>query len=228
MSRCFPIVIVLLLFAAGCDTAMSSLDTTSRQITGLFSRIGDTARGRTPRNAAIKMEDQYFPDERREGINGLVSRDFGKREPYVTRYDQIAKADDDWLVRATAIRALNRARDRNATPTFVLALGDKNDQVRLEACKALIHMPDEAAVPALVKIVQSDDENKDVRIAGAEALQHYRSLEVARALTNNLAGRDFGVAWQSRKTLILLTGHDLQYDEAAWLAYLTGPEKPFG
>src|SRR5437588_728587 len=118
MSRSIPILIAVLIFAGGCE----SLDTTGKQITGFFGRLGDTARGRTPRNAAVKMEDQYFPDERREGINELVKRDFGKREPYTKRYDQIAKFDDDWLVRATAIRALNRARDRSAGPTFIAAL----------------------------------------------------------------------------------------------------------
>ena len=225
MSRSIPILVISsILLLAGCE----SLDTTTKQITNFMGKLGDTTSGKTPRNAAVKMEDQYFPDERREGINELVKKDFGKREPYTKRYDQIAKFDDDWLVRATAIRALNRARDRSATPTFIAALSDKNEQVRLEACKALVHMPDENAVPGLVRIVQDPNEVRDVRIAAAEALQHYRTLEVARALTNNLAGRDFGVAWQSHQTLILLTGHDLRYDEAAWLAYLTGPEKPFG
>jgi HEAT repeat protein len=225
MSRSISIVFIASFFlVCGCD----SFDTTTKQISNFMGRLGENASGKTPRNAAVKMEDQYFPDERREGINELVKKDFGKREPYTTRYDQIAKSDDDWLVRATAIRALNRARDRSATPTFIKALDDKNDQVRLEACKALVHMPDENAVPSLVRIVQDPAESRDVRIAAADALQHYRTLEVARALTNNLGGRDFGVAWQSHQTLILLTGHDLRYDEAAWLAYLTGPEKPFG
>jgi HEAT repeat protein len=224
MSRAIPFMLLTLLLATGCDT----LSNTSNQVTGFFGRLGDTVHHKTPRQAVVKMEDQYFPDERREGINELVAKDFGKREPYTKRYEQIAQFDDDWLVRATAIRALNRARDHNATPTFVKALDDKSEQVRLEACKALVHMPDENAVPGLVKIVQNSEENRDVRIAAAEALQHYRSLEVARALTNNLGGRDFGVAWQSHQTLLLLTGRDLRYDEAAWLAYLTGPEKPFG
>jgi hypothetical protein len=225
MSRSIPIVVIaLFFFIGGCE----SFDTNSKQFSNFMNRLGEHASGKTPRNAAVKMEDQYFPDERREGINELVKHDFGRREPYTKRYDQIAKLDDDWLVRATAIRALNRARDRSATPTFIAALSDKNEQVRLEACKALVHMPDENAEPGLVRIVQDPNEVRDVRIAAAEALQHYRTLEVARALTNNLAGRDFGVAWQSHQTLILLTGHDLRYDEAAWLAYLTGPEKPFG
>jgi HEAT repeat protein len=225
MPRAIPILILpLLLVITGCET----LGNAGSEVGGFFNRFTDTVKHKTPRDAAVKMEDTYFPDERREGINELVNRDFGKREPYTKRYDQIAQSDPDWLVRATAIRALNRSRDRSATPTFIKALDDKNDQVRLEACKALIHMPDDAAEPGLVRIVENDQESRDVRIAAAEALEHYRSLEVARALTNTLAGRDFGIAWQAHQTLVVITGRDLDYDEAAWLAYLTGPEKPFG
>ena len=227
MSRSIPIVIsslALLFIVGGCET----LDNTASQTTGFFSRLGSTLSGHTPRKAAGNMEDPYFPDERREGINELVKKDFGRRPPYTERYAQIAKADNDWLVRATAIRALNRSRDRTATPIFIAALDDKNEQVRLEGAKALIHLPDDKAVTPLVRVVQDGNEYKDVRIAAAEALQHYRNLEAARALANSLSSRDFGIAWQSRQTLILLTGQDLRYDEAAWLAYLTGPEKPFG
>jgi HEAT repeats len=220
MPRVISILFVAILLAAGCD----SFDQASHDVRGMFG----FAQHRTPRQSAAKVEDPYFPDERREGINELVSKDFGKRPPYTTRYAQIAKLDDDWLVRATAVRALNRARDRQATSVFVDSLNDKNEQVRLEACKALIHMPDENAVPGLVRLVQSEDENHDVRIAAAEALEHYHTLEVARTLANTLAQRDFGVAWQAHQTLMLITGHDLRYDEAAWLAFLTGPEKPFG
>ena len=89
-------------------------------------------------------------------------------------------------------------------------------------------MPDDTAVPGLVKIVENTDDNHDVRIAAADALKHYHKVEVARSLANTLGGRDFGVAWQAHETLIYPTGQDMRYDEAAWLAYLTGPEKPFG
>ena len=126
------------------------------------------------------------------------------------------------------LRALNRARDQDATPVFIKALSDQNDQVRLEAAKALANVPDPNAVGPLTSIVNNDSDNKDVRIAAADALRNYRSLDVARALVSTLGGRDFGVAWQSRQTLRKLTGHDMRYDEAAWLAYLTGPTKPLG
>src|SRR5207247_99585 len=108
-------------------------------------------------------------------------------------------------VRATAIRALNRSRDASATPLFVKALDDPSDQVRLEAAKALVNMPDQKAAPALIKIVDSRTDNRDVRIAAADALRHYKALDVARTLVNTLGQRDFSVAWQSRHSLIMLT-----------------------
>jgi hypothetical protein len=101
-------------------------------------------------------------------------------------------------------------------------------------------VPDPAAVPALLRHLQGQrqgivvagavtmsDEGKDVRIACADALRHYRTLDVARSLVTYLNERDFGVAWQSRQSLRQLTGRDLAYDQSAWLKYLTGPEKPF-
>jgi hypothetical protein len=101
--------------------------------------------------------------------------------------------------------------------------------VRLEAAKALANLPDPAAAPALIRALARPDEARDVRIAAADALRHYPNLEVARALVAQLAGRDFGVAWQARQSLKHMTGKSgLRYDEATWLGYLTGPEKPFG
>jgi HEAT repeat protein len=187
------------------------------------------ATGNTAIVAAARMENPTAADERRHGINYLVDRDFGRRDPYTERYEQIARGDKDAIVRATALRALNRARDASATPVFVGGLGDDSEFVRLEAAKALANIPDPAAAPALIRVLTRMDEARDVRIAAADALRHYRTLEVARVLVTQLSGRDFGVAWQARQSLKHMTGQrDLRYDEAGWLAYLTGPAKPFG
>ena len=100
--------------------------------------------------------------------------------------------------------------------------------MRLEAAKALANLPDPAAADPLVKLVSNADEDRDVRVAAAQALNHYKKLEVARALTSRLNERDFSVAWQARRSLRRLTGKDFRYNEAAWLEYIAGPEKPFG
>jgi hypothetical protein len=185
--------------------------------------------GDRPDRAARLMENDKSPDARRRGINELVRWDFAQNGPYIKRYRQIAAGDPDPLVRATAIRALNRARDAEARPIFISALGDGSTEVRLEAAKALANLPDPNAVGALLRVVSDvEHEDRDVRIAAADALRHHPSMDVVRALIPRLSEHDFGVAWQSRRSLRQITGRDLGYDESAWLTYITGPDKPFG
>ncbi|HSV13665.1 MAG TPA: HEAT repeat domain-containing protein [Tepidisphaeraceae bacterium] len=224
----------------------SIMATIGKGLASPFVYIGqqiDYASGHTPAKAVAHMEDKSNADWRRLGIIDLVSSwDYARKPPYTTRYQQIAQHDPDYTVRAMAIRALNISRDASATPIFIAALDDDNELVRLEATKALANVPDPAAVPALLRHLQgqretlatavgrpaASEEAKDVRIAAADALRHYRTLDVARTLVTYLNENEFGVAWQSRQSLRALTGRDLKYDQAAWLNYLTGPEKPFG
>ena len=189
--------------------ALDAIARVPRHLADLFS-------GNTPAKFARRMEDSQSPDHRRRGINWLSARDFGRRPPYTTRYQQIAQADSDWLVRAVAIRALNRSRDRSAAPIFIRALNDKSDLVRWEAAKALGNVPDPQAAEPLARILSNPSDNKDVRIAAADALRHYHDPGVARTLARTLNGRDFGVSWQARRSLVHLTGRDLRYDERAW------------
>jgi hypothetical protein len=184
--------------------------------------------GDRPARAVRLMEDGKSPDARRQGINDLARWDFAQNGPYARRYRQIAKSDPDPLVRSVAIRALNRARDADARPIFVEALSDPSELVRLEGAKALVNLPDPAAADALIRLVSNPEEDRDVRIAAAEALKHYKKIEVARALVPRLNERDFSVSWQARRSLRRMTGKDFFYNEAAWLEYIAGPDKPFG
>src|SRR5690606_4602377 len=113
-----------------------------------------------------------------------------------TRYAQIARNDESPLVRATAIRALNRARDEAAVDLFIQALNDREAQVRLEAAKALANVPSDKAVNELLRVVRDSREEEDVRIAAAHALRHYKRLDVARVLAAHLQERRFGISWQ--------------------------------
>jgi HEAT repeats len=191
--------------------------------------------GDTAAKAAREMNDSEYPDVRRVGMANLVTRwSYTQRPPYTTRYKQLAQFDPDYTVRAMAIRALNISRDASATPIFIAALSDDQELVRLEAVKALGNVPDPAAIKYLLPMLEGHrevmmggqmgmtDESKDVRIAAADALRQYRTTDVARELIGALDEREFAVAWQARQSLITLTGRDLNYDEAAWLAYLAG------
>jgi hypothetical protein len=198
---------------------------------GRFSGVGhaiDLMTGKTPIRDVRMMEDRESADQRRMGIYRLAARDFGQREPYTKRYQQIAQSDPDHTVRAAAVRALNASRDRSAVPVFIAALADKNEMVRLQAAKALSNVPDPSAADPLSRTLGNQVETKDVRIAAAEALRHYKSMGVGRVLAGALTSRDFGIAWQARWSLRILTSHDYRYDERAWLEFLTGPQKPLG
>jgi hypothetical protein len=218
LRTCFVFVLFLLILTQGC-ARLEHFGTSVRNTKEKFFPPD-------PRKAVKRMEDPYFADERFIGINRLVRQKYGKREPYTTRYRQIAQNDPDWLVRATAIRALNISRDKQSTPVFISSLSDPNPRIRLEAAKALANIPDPMSIGPLVKAVSSDQEDKDVRIAAVQALKHYKTTEVARTLINTLQLKDFGISWQARRSLITMTNQDFRYDEAQWLDYLN--KKPLG
>lgn len=190
-----------------------------------FAGIYDHITGRTPaRN--LRLIRSRSADARIRAINGLVRREYGKRPVYTRVYKAVARTDPDPLVRAVAIRALNRARDRTAIPLFIEGLSDPHEWVRLESAKALVRLPDRSAIGPLLQTIRRPDETRDVRIAAVDALRHYKDLEVARALASLLAERDFSIVWQSRRSLRDITRKDFRYDESKWLEYLASPERP--
>lgn len=205
----------LLLTAAGCQSPAL------RPLTDFGQRVGDIIAGRTAEQDARRMFDPDFPDERRYGVNRLVARDYGTHPPYTEQYKHLVRLDRSPLVRATALRALNRSRDASASDVFVAALSDADPLVRLEAAKALVHIPTPAASAKLLELARNPREDLDVRIAATDALRHYKTVEVGRTLAGMLLERHFALAWQARRSLVDLTGTDLRYDEGAWLQYIT-------
>lgn len=184
--------------------------------------------GDTPRHAIIQMKDERSADNRRNGMNRLLEWDYTHRPPYTRVYEGMASIDPDPTVRAAALRACNRSRDKRATPVFIKALSDKNEWVRLEAAKGLANLPDPNAAAPLTAVANNPDENRDVRIAATDALKYYRTLEIARVLSGLLADGEFSVSWQAHRSLVFLTHKDFGYDQGAWLAYFVGPERPLG
>ena len=198
--------------------------------------------GNTPGKYARMMEDDQSADQRRTGILRLVTDyDFARKGDYTRRYWQIAQGDPDYLVRVAAIRALDRSRNATVTPIAINALDDANPLLRLEAAKAIANVPDEKAIPALLKHMnpiidvrsesgrlEAVQESRDVRVACADALRNFHNRDVTTALIDVLRDKDFEVSWQARKGLVLMTGHDFKYDPNAWRDYFSKAEKPFG
>ena len=197
------------------------------QIAEVISTIHDIATGHTWGSEVRKIFDPN-PDHRRSGIVYLSDRPAGRHDPYAKRYMDMPETENDPSVRSMVIRALNRARDKRAISIFLSALDDKNEDIRLEGAKGLANIPAPSATTPLLRHLDDPNENVDVRVACADALRMYRTSEVAQSLVRALRDRNFGVAWQARQSLQLMTGKDFRYDTAAWLTYLSGTNKPFG
>lgn len=186
---------------------------------GIASLWGDK-----PSAAVQLLLDPASPDNRRIGMAKLTDFGFLTHESFVTRCRLMAEDDKDYTVRAAAIRMANRARDGKSVSCFIKGLGDESEWVRLESAKALANVPDVNAAPALIAIAQNVEENRDVRVAAVDALKHYRTLAVERALCSVLHDKHFAITWQARKSLQYLTSHDFGYDQVAWLSYFTGTD----
>lgn len=205
---------------------------TTQPSEGAMGRVGDVASYTRTRvfewftlddfkAAALDLRSERA-DARRKAIEQVVRRTYGRKQPYLDVYRTAAQFDPDGLVRATAVRAINRARDADASAVLVAALGDGEPRVRLEAAKALCNLPTPAAEAPLRKLVDTAEEDVDTRVAALDALRHFRSLNAQRTLVGQLNSNTFALAWQSRRSLFLQTNADYRYDESAWLNYLTG------
>jgi HEAT repeats len=183
--------------------------------------------GDTPDRAARDILDLQSADNRRYGILRLSDEKYARdgkaeRDLWALR----ASTDPDYTVRAAGIRALNRCRDATHTDLYIKALNDDEPLVRLEGAKALANIPDPNAATPLLERLQRDV-SPDVRIAAADALRCYPNDEAAHGLLSVLNDSNFGVCWQARQSLRLMTAHDFRYSERLWLDYLASQTHPF-
>lgn len=181
-------------------------------------------------HTASKYAKELFhrnPDIRRDAVYTLSDQRWGRQPPYTEYYAHMAVDDSDATVRMAALRALNRSRDQKQTAAYIAEMTDESWWVRVEAVKAIANIPDPKAVPGLMKITGDEQQKRDVRIASADALRCYQQSDVAQSLIRVLSDPDYGLAWQARQSLNLMTAKDFAYDQSAWLNYLTSNPKPF-
>jgi hypothetical protein len=185
-----------------------------------FSHFWDYITKDTAGIAARKAVDAYSADNRIAGTLRLADFQYARLGHPEWKGFAISANDPDYAVAAAGLRALNRCRATGYTSLFLIKLEDNEPLVRLEAADALSNIPDPAAIEALKTHLEIDI-SVDVRISCADALRNYKTIEVAKTLVNQLDDKNFGVAWQSRQSLALITGQDFRYDQSAWLTYLT-------
>ncbi|MBI4616489.1 MAG: HEAT repeat domain-containing protein, partial [Planctomycetes bacterium] len=103
---------------------------------------------------------------------------------YAVRGIRERSSDPHPRVRAQALAALYRLGEYDAYRDLAAMLGDEDDDVRLEAVRALGEVPE--AVGELLRALE-DDPSIDVRIAAASALGDLRDPQAVRPLIGRLS-----------------------------------------
>ncbi|MEQ9207576.1 MAG: HEAT repeat domain-containing protein [Phycisphaerales bacterium] len=181
----------------------------------------------SPTTAAILATDEYNAENRYRGTTMLASAPFGGDPIYLELY--IDGTDDpDPGVRATCIRALGRHGDPAHASYLIEALSDTDRKVRIAAARALQRVHTNDAVPALIKVVNEENEpDADVRASAADALGQYRQPYVVQALIAALRDSRLVVNNRVHHSLNIMTGQDFGVDHAAWQKWYTSTNDLF-
>jgi hypothetical protein len=192
-----------------------------------LSEFGESLSPTTPSEAARMMVDPHDPDNRRRGIVLIANSPFGGADAYLAVYRDRVVHETDPLTRAAAITALGRYGEPDDAPAIAAALDDEQFQVRWEATKALQRIHNPAVVADLVRVLRTQTEQPDIRVAAAVALGQYAQDRVFQALVEALDARELAVNVAARESLTTLTGQDSGMEPAAWLRWYNGVANPF-
>jgi len=187
--------------------------------------------GPSPKEMVSMALDNPDPDVRREGIDLLADKKWGRQEPYLAGYRVKLHNDRDPSVRAAAARALGRAGDPKYAIDLARALSDKDTNVRWDVAAALDNVVSDEAIQAL-KTRATQDTSKDVRLCCTRALRHYPRTDVVKIYQLCLIDESFAVRHCAHQCLVEMTGEDKGDEPADWLdaaegnMTLSGPAEP--
>lgn len=214
-TRCLlGMLLATLLLPTGCKDQDREVYTADYQIKRLFG--GDPKKN--PKRMAADAFNEKDPDIRRSGIEGLSTKPWALREPYLKYFAKLTdpRLESDVTVRAVCVRALGRAHATKYQEEINRALDDPSPVVRFDAATVLNEMPSPEAVSRLRALVISEDEPIDVRAAAARALRHYRTDAVYQTLLRAMDDDDYSLRDAAHKSLIFLTGRDYGETPENW------------
>lgn len=181
--------------------------------------------GPSPKVLVKQMFESDDPDLRRDAIDRLSEKDWGRRGSYLKAY-AILTGDPAATVRSAAVRALGRSGNAEYAKEVVATLSDRKASVRTDAAVALdsIFAPD-AIEPLSARA--TSDVSPEVRVAAAQALRQYRRADVLETLLRCLEDMKLAVRLQAAESLSELTGENAGTDVRAWRRILDGKIDPF-
>ncbi|MEM9351766.1 MAG: HEAT repeat domain-containing protein [Planctomycetota bacterium] len=135
------------------------------------------------------------------------------------RLAQQIQSESDPVVRRSIQRAIGEFRTPMARSVLLAGLQDTDPKVRITCCAKLGERGESMAVPALARVLQSDEEF-DVRIAAVDALGLIDSPAAVQALGKALADRDPAMQFAGIQALKDSTGESFNGDVESWQQYV--------
>ena len=184
-------------------------------------------------------------DERRHAVHRIAASRYLTREVVVDGLSVIARTDASPSVRCAAVAALGRSEHAGAAAVLVRVLHQPSTprmtvtgsglDVRWDALRAILALLERSLFPAdqLTALREpaaellSRDRSREVRQTAARVLGYLPDRGVLEPLIDGLEQRDFGVAYESERSLMRLTGHTFDYDPIRWGEWLADTENPF-
>lgn len=191
--------------------------------------------------------ESELPDERRQAIDQIAKTRHLNHEVVLEALSTIAGTDRSPAVRCAALGALRRSQDPRIAATLVDILDQPSAEagrptvlppsaeVRLEAMRAVLGLAELGLLPpeqqpslrdVAVRVI-GQDRSRDTRQTAARFLGYCRDQKVLGPLIDALEQRDFGVAYESERSLMRLTGQAFDYDPIAWRRWLEQTNDPF-
>lgn len=183
-------------------------------------------------------------DVRRGAIRHIAKTRHADLPIVVDGLTAAARNDPSESVRCAAIRALGKLEDQRAVETTLVLLSDPAEHptvrpagadLRWEAIQVLHEfvkggIPDRhernGAQRIAIRLLLTDP-SRDVRIEAARLLGLFPTTDAARALIEGLRQRDFGIVYESERSLMRLTGRTRDHDPTRWESWLNSTPEPF-
>ncbi|HUU82398.1 MAG TPA: hypothetical protein VM243_02735 [Phycisphaerae bacterium] len=195
-------------------------------------------------NQALESE---LPDDRRDAVDQVARTRYLNHDVVLNALATIARTDGSPAVRCAALVAMRRSQNPRVAATLVEVLEQSSTDperptafppsadIRLEALRTAIALAGQSHLPAeqqptlrdmAVRLI-GQERSRDIRQAAACLLGYCRDRVVLEPLIAALEQRDFGVVYQSERSLMRLTGQTFDYDPVGWRAWLEQTQDPF-
>ncbi|MCK4661103.1 MAG: hypothetical protein KAV82_16405 [Phycisphaerae bacterium] len=196
--------------------------------------------------ACLKLAlDAESPGIRRDAVVRVSRATHLTNDVVIRALTTIARTDRNRSVRCAAVRALDKAGTRQVIEPLLEIVsasvepvdpGDRGSgEVPLAALQGLdllvarnllsdeqLKVCERSAI-----VLLGSHGSRDVRVLSARILRQFRSGAVLTALIDALEQRDFGVVYQSERSLMHLTGEEYDYLADRWRKWRAKTNDPF-